>query len=76
MQKNLLTTISTQSNNAKTKSVQSILCIIVGGSMSDVEFGAFVEFVTSNESDMVLVVAVVVAKIADFSEKLSTKKSA
>lgn len=77
-QKNLLTTINTQSNNARIKSVQSILCITIGGSLGDVEFGAIVEFVTSNESIMVPVdVAIVVAaKITDFSEKLSNKKSA
>lgn len=83
------TTMSTQSKSARTKSVQSILCVIVGESIDDVEFVAFVEFVTSNVSVMVLVATVVdfvvviaaavvdaALRIADFSEKLATKKSA
>lgn len=69
---NQLTTMSTHSSSAKTKSVQSILCGDDGTSKPEFGLLAFVEFATSNESVMVAVVA----EFADFSEKLATRKSA
>lgn len=73
---NRLTTIRTHKINAKTKSVQSIMCVgdDGGGSVGELKFVTFVvEFVASIESLMVLVAA---AKIDDdLSEKLATKDS-
>lgn len=69
-----LTTIRTHKSNAKTKSVQSIMCVgDDGGSLGAFKFVTFVEFMASIESGMVFVVA---AKIDDdLSEKLATKDS-
>lgn len=67
------TTMSTQRSNAKTISVQSILCVDDGGgSIGNVEFVAYVEFMISNESFIVLVAA----KMVDFSEKFPIRRNA
>lgn len=69
-----LTTIRTHKSNAKTKSVQSMMCVgDDGGSVGELKFVTFVELMASIGSVMVFVGA---AKIDDgLSEKLATKDS-
>lgn len=69
-----LTTIRTHNSNAKTRSVQSIMCVgDDGGSVGELKFVTFVEFMASIGS---LIVFVGAAKIDDdLSEKLATKDS-
>lgn len=64
--------MSTHRSSARTKSVQSILCVDDGELTVELEFITSVAFAMSNESVMVAIAA---DEIDDFSEKFSTNKN-